>query len=76
MNPDASPADDQRAPDAAQPPADLDEPTGLFLVDLGSLWRHGDVWRRYRFDLGGFLLAWLFVLFILAGTILLARIGS
>ena len=70
MDPDLSPTDEAPAVD------DTDEPTGLFLVDLGSLWRHGDIWRRYRLDLGGFLLAWLFVLLILAGTILLARIGS
>ncbi len=49
---------------------DVDEPTGLLLVDLGWLW------RTYRFDLGGFLLACGFVLLILIGTMILARIGS
>ena len=70
MNSDIRPTNDETTPDDAPLIGDTDEPTGLFLVDLGL------IWRRYRSDLGGFLLACLFVLLILAGTMLLARIGA
>jgi hypothetical protein len=72
---DGPPAEQLPAGDAP-PEDDLDEPTGLLLVDLGSIWRHRPIWQRYRFDLGGFLIACLFVLTILAGTMLLARVGA